>query len=287
MTTPQPPTDLQLAAYVGPGWEKVYRRKFERFRQDPGSRFMPSWNWRAALLPAWFLLHRLYVPFAALLACFIIAANAGSRTSAAAWSDAWFGLTAYVLLYPLILPVLLVAAVTEPGAATIGHAAVALAFSAVQGVIADWLLYRKALASASAARPVRAVRPGSLPAAATVIVVIALVPLFRLAYENVSDLNTGFASTREHAYAAEMKSDLRNLVTAEESYFTDHQTYTATLSRLSHSASADTTIVITSASRTGWAATAKRSGTTSTCGIYVGTATPPISGQNEGEPKCQ
>ena len=34
-----------------------------------------------------------------------------------------------------------------------------------------------------------------------------------------------FANTKEKAYIAAMKSDLRNLVTAQESYFADYVTY--------------------------------------------------------------
>src|SRR5919112_848662 len=34
-----------------------------------------------------------------------------------------------------------------------------------------------------------------------------------------------FANTKEKAYMASMKSDLRNLVTAQEAYFSDHTTY--------------------------------------------------------------
>src|SRR5574342_1330840 len=34
-----------------------------------------------------------------------------------------------------------------------------------------------------------------------------------------------FANTKEKAYIAAMKSDLRNLVTAQESYFADNVTY--------------------------------------------------------------
>src|SRR2546428_10375891 len=36
-----------------------------------------------------------------------------------------------------------------------------------------------------------------------------------------------FANTKEKAYLASMKSDLRNLVTAEEAYFADSVKYTA------------------------------------------------------------
>src|SRR5256885_5864151 len=37
-----------------------------------------------------------------------------------------------------------------------------------------------------------------------------------------------FANTKAKAYVASMKSDLRNLVTAEEAYFADSVKYTAT-----------------------------------------------------------
>ena len=92
-----------------------------------------------------------------------------------------------------------------------------------------------------------------------------------------------FANTKEKAYIAAMKSDLRNLVTAEESYFADNVTYTNALGT-AFNASAGVTVSIASPSGTGWSATAAHNGTTKTCAIYVGAAV--IAGQNEGEPKC-
>jgi prepilin-type N-terminal cleavage/methylation domain-containing protein len=94
-----------------------------------------------------------------------------------------------------------------------------------------------------------------------------------------------FANTKEKAYVAAMKSDLRNLVTAEESYFSDNVTYTTNLGT-AFSSSAGVTVSVGSATGTGWAATAAHNATTKTCGIFVGNATAPISGANEGEPKC-
>jgi len=95
-----------------------------------------------------------------------------------------------------------------------------------------------------------------------------------------------FANTKEKAYVAAMKSDLRNLVTAEESYFADQVSYTTATAAINYNSSSGVTVVIGSATGTGWAATAAHNATTKTCGIYVGAATPPITGQNEGEPKC-
>jgi prepilin-type N-terminal cleavage/methylation domain-containing protein len=96
-----------------------------------------------------------------------------------------------------------------------------------------------------------------------------------------------FANTKEKAYVASMKSDLRNLVTAEESYFADQVSYTTAQANLNYNASSGNTVVIGTATGTGWNATETNNGTTKTCGIYIGSASAPISGQNEGEPKCQ
>ena len=59
-------TERRLAAYFGPKWETVYRRKLAPFLDDPT--FVPTWNWSAALVslysPVWFLYRKLYLPFA-------------------------------------------------------------------------------------------------------------------------------------------------------------------------------------------------------------------------------
>ena len=58
------------------------------------------------------------------------------------------------------------------------------------------------------------------------------------------------------------------------------------IANLAYSQSAGNTVTIGAATGTGWNATAKNNGTTTTCGIYVGNAAAPIPA-NEGEPKCQ
>ena len=103
-----------------------------------------------------------------------------------------------------------------------------------------------------------------------------------------------FANTKEKAYLASMKSDLRNMATVQEGYFSDFQVYTtaprrtravarprsrASSRRLaSRSAAANT-------GGTGWSATAAHSATTRTCAIFIGVAavTPATV---EAEPKC-
>ena len=93
-----------------------------------------------------------------------------------------------------------------------------------------------------------------------------------------------FANTKEKAYVASMKSDLRNLVTAQEAYFSDNNsTYASSTGAMgnNYKASSGVTVTMGSVTATGWSATAGHTSTTKTCAISVGgTAT------NEGEPVC-
>jgi prepilin-type N-terminal cleavage/methylation domain-containing protein len=95
-----------------------------------------------------------------------------------------------------------------------------------------------------------------------------------------------FSNTKEKAYIAAMKSDLRNLLAAEEGYHSDWVTYTTATSSLQWQQSSGVTVTIGTADASGWSATAKHNGTSKTCGIFYGTASSPVSGAIEGEPKC-
>ena len=96
-----------------------------------------------------------------------------------------------------------------------------------------------------------------------------------------------FANTKEKAYVASMKSDLRNLVTAQEAYFSDNTLY-GTIASLgtNFKASTGVTVDVTKALGTGWEAKASHTAlpATKTCTIWIGT--PEVAGSNEGEPKC-
>jgi type II secretion system protein G len=91
-----------------------------------------------------------------------------------------------------------------------------------------------------------------------------------------------FANTKEKAYIASMKTDLRNLVNAQEAYFADNTTYASATGSLQYGVSAGVTVTITSATGTGWTADASHNGTTVTCTIAVGG----LATANEGEPQC-
>ena len=98
-----------------------------------------------------------------------------------------------------------------------------------------------------------------------------------------------FSNTKEKAYMAAMKSDLRNLVTAEEAYFADNTTYSTDQSPLvlnySTSAGVTVTIAVTAGPPVGYSATSVHTGTAETCAIFINVAAV-APALNEGEPKC-
>ncbi len=97
-----------------------------------------------------------------------------------------------------------------------------------------------------------------------------------------------FESAKNRAYQAAMKSNLRNLVVAQESYFADNFTY-ASLEALGDMFRPVTGIMIeiNAVSGTGWSATARHENSMQVCHIFMGNAEPPIEGMQEGERVCQ
>ncbi len=106
-----------------------------------------------------------------------------------------------------------------------------------------------------------------------------------------------FASTKEKAYLASMKSDLRNGATAEEGFFADNQVYSAGTGKNlagvatpiaamgNFTPSAGVTITFTPTGGTGWSAVASHSATPKTCAIFIGVAAV-APATVDGEPKC-
>jgi type IV pilus assembly protein PilA len=99
-----------------------------------------------------------------------------------------------------------------------------------------------------------------------------------------------FASTKEKAYIAAMKSDLKNFVTAEEAYFADNNTY-GTYANVNganlFTATTSVTVATGVNNATGFNATATHTGTTKTCGVFVGIGNSPNAAvTNEGQVAC-
>ncbi len=82
-----------------------------------------------------------------------------------------------------------------------------------------------------------------------------------------------FSNTKEKAYVAAMKSDLRNLVTAEESYFADNLTY-GSIANLgtAYTSSQGVTVATSAVTATGWSASATHTGTAQACTLALGAA---------------
>lgn len=97
-----------------------------------------------------------------------------------------------------------------------------------------------------------------------------------------------FQNTKGKANLAAIKSDLRNLATAEEAYLFDNATYTSVDTALSYTTSPGVVVVITNATASGWAATATHPASYPlTCGIFVGTVAPQAPATVEGLIGCQ
>jgi len=94
-----------------------------------------------------------------------------------------------------------------------------------------------------------------------------------------------FANTKEKAYVASMKSDLRNMATAQESYFADNQYYTTSLANMNFTASQAVVATVTAAHGTGWAANTTHPATAITCEVGFGSDS--IGGVGDGVIKCQ
>ncbi|MBW3533917.1 MAG: prepilin-type N-terminal cleavage/methylation domain-containing protein [Gemmatimonadetes bacterium] len=88
-----------------------------------------------------------------------------------------------------------------------------------------------------------------------------------------------FSATREKAYFAAMKSDLKNLASQQEIYYSDHYTYSATAADLGFVSSDGVNVTTAVNGNSGWSATATHDAlaTTEGCAIYYGTTTAPTS----------
>ena len=112
-----------------------------------------------------------------------------------------------------------------------------------------------------------------------------------------------FANTKQKAIVASMKSDLRNLVTAQEAFFADNRDYAGAVDplvqtnglagagKVNFSPTTGNVLDLTYISAAGWKATMTNpavTGTPKNCGIYTGLAAnaPNAAVVQEGAPAC-
>ncbi len=99
-----------------------------------------------------------------------------------------------------------------------------------------------------------------------------------------------FSATREKAYFAAMKSDLKNLASQQEIYYSDAYSYSAVAANLAFTNSDGVTVTILATS-SGWSGTVTHAalGTTEGCALFYGTATAPtapVTPTQPGEVAC-
>ena len=100
---------------------------------------------------------------------------------------------------------------------------------------------------------------------------------------------TNFGNSKERAMVAAMKTDLRNLVSAEEAYYSNGQTYyggAVPNAAMPYDPSDNITVTLSSVSATGWSAQATHVSTPKTCAIFMGTGAPIAPAIVEGRVAC-
>jgi type IV pilus assembly protein PilA len=96
-----------------------------------------------------------------------------------------------------------------------------------------------------------------------------------------------FVNTKEKTYVAAMKSDLRNLATAQEAFFYDSAYYTTNLTALSrYAATTGVTVTVNEATPAGWSATTIHGLTPRECYLFSGGAAPIGTATVEGRITC-
>jgi prepilin-type N-terminal cleavage/methylation domain-containing protein len=100
-----------------------------------------------------------------------------------------------------------------------------------------------------------------------------------------------FGNTKAKANLAAMKSDLHNLITAQESYYYDNSAYSTSLSALNFTPSDGVQITSLTAapSGKGWSAVAEHPMAAQvTCAVFIGAVAPPSSAAtSEGIIGCE
>ena len=99
-----------------------------------------------------------------------------------------------------------------------------------------------------------------------------------------------FLRIKDNAHLATVRSDLRSLVSAEESYYSDYHTYTTVLPAARYVPSPGVTYVVDVADETGWRASASSKilarghSSVASCHVAVGSAVK--DGETEADPLC-
>lgn len=96
-----------------------------------------------------------------------------------------------------------------------------------------------------------------------------------------------FTSTREKAFLASMKSDLRNLATLQDIHHDVEFSYSTDLTAIGFIESEGITVTVGEATGTGWSGTSAHSGFPDQwCALFQGSAAPVPPASAEGQIEC-
>ena len=97
-----------------------------------------------------------------------------------------------------------------------------------------------------------------------------------------------FSNTKGKAYLTAMKSDLRNMVTAEEGFFFDSSSYSTSLTSINFKQSTGVNAPVITTGPGYWSATVSHSQLpSSVCAIAVNTTNPLVTSAADGTTVCQ
>jgi type IV pilus assembly protein PilA len=97
-----------------------------------------------------------------------------------------------------------------------------------------------------------------------------------------------FQNTKGKANAASLRSDLRNLATAQEAYYYEHGTYSSSVGSLNASLTAGVTVTFGMANAGGWSARVTHPlAAPIQCAMFMGGAAPLAPATVEGLMACQ
>lgn len=96
-----------------------------------------------------------------------------------------------------------------------------------------------------------------------------------------------FSATREKAFIATAKADLRNLASLQEVYYNTYYSFSTDLDAVGFSNSEGITVTVPEATNRGWSAAAVHQGLLSeSCAVYHGNASPLVPASVESRVQC-